>query len=511
MIDKNQYKANEEEMGIDLREILKVLKKRLNLIIVMTILCGFVAGLVNYFVLTPIYQAQTMLKVTQATETVQANTTTSSDGDNLDNLDNVSRLPVQTMKTYLNQLKSEDLINRIIKKLDLNCSSGSVAGMINAQVLEGTNLIQIDVTNKDPVLASKIANTLSDEYLKYMTEKYEEQMSRSVVLLEKQKKINDKELNIAEEKLKQLLSQTRSVAVMQAESTQISEDAVTANSNFQSTKAEIEQLSSSVNAINQELADTPQYISLEKSDLQSTKAEIQQLNSSVNAIKEELADTPQYISVEQVEQAEQEEQSDSSTSTSTSKSSKTQQLNPIYIALSQQLAETKAALAAKQGQYAAQNTQVKLNPVYVTLSQRLAETKTTLAAKQGQYSAQNAQVRQLNAQLTQQDDPALKQLEQDKLQSDVDRLRKTSETLAQKGTEAQISKSIILGDTSVQVASAASIPTSPVKPNKHRNIGIALLLGMAISTLLAFLLDYLDNTLKTPEDITRELKLPVLG
>jgi len=32
-----------------------------------------------------------------------------------------------------------------------------------------------------------------------------------------------------------------------------------------------------------------------------------------------------------------------------------------------------------------------------------------------------------------------------------------------------------------------------------------------VFTLLAFVLEYLDNTLKTPEDVTRELELPVLG
>jgi capsular polysaccharide biosynthesis protein len=437
MKDPNRYKAEEEEKGIDLREILNVLKKRCKLIIVMTILCGSAAGLVSYFILPPVYQAETLLMVTQATDKVQAATTTAStDDNNLDNLNNVSRLPVLTMNTYLGQLKSEDLMNRIIKKLHLNCSVGSLAGMINAQVLQDSNLIQIDVTNTNPVLASRIANTLSDEYLRIMTEKNEEQMSRSVAFLEEQKKLNDKELNKAEEKLQQFMTQTGGVAVLQAKSTKMSEDSVTANSN-----------------------------------LKNTRVEIQQLNSSVNAINQELASTPEYVSVDQLDG-------------STGNIIKTQQVNPVYATLSQQLAEKKAALAEKQGQYSALNAQVK----------RL-----------------NVQVRQLNTELAQQADPASKQLEQDKLQSEVDRLKKTSETLAQKGTETRISKSIDLGNTSVQVVSTASIPTVPVKPNKILNICIALVLGLATFTFLAFLLEYLDNTIKTSEDITRELKLPVLA
>ena len=61
------------------------------------------------------------------------------------------------------------------------------------------------------------------------------------------------------------------------------------------------------------------------------------------------------------------------------------------------------------------------------------------------------------------------------------------------------------------MVSEASVPSHPVKPNKKLNIAIAVVLGLMIFTLLAFVLEYLDNTLKTPEDINKELGLPVLG
>jgi capsular polysaccharide biosynthesis protein len=433
--NRSTYKIEDEEMEIDLRQIINVLKKWRKLIIVMTLLCGFAAGILSFFVLPPIYQAQTLLMVTQATDKLQATptTTSSADGENLDNLDNVSRLPVLTMSTYLGQLKSEALMNRIIKKLHLNpeqYNASALAGMIDAQVVQDSNLIQVNVTSPDRLLASRIANTLSDEYLKLMTEKNQEQMSRSVAFLEKQKKINDKELDKAEEKLKELMSQPRGVAVLEAEFTKLSEDSVNANST-----------------------------------LKTTRVEIQQLNSSINVLTNELASTSKIISVDQFNE-------------NTGNTYKSQEVNPVY----------------------------------VTLSQQLSEKKTALAEKQGQYEALNIQVGELSAELdAQQADLAAKKLDQDKLQSEVDRLKKTSETLAQKGTETQISKSIDLGDTSVIVVSAASIPTSPVKPNKTLNIAIALVLGLIIFTLLAFLLEYMDNTLKTPEDIARELELPVLG
>lgn len=52
---------------------------------------------------------------------------------------------------------------------------------------------------------------------------------------------------------------------------------------------------------------------------------------------------------------------------------------------------------------------------------------------------------------------------------------------------------------------------SPVAPNSMLNIAIAIVLGGMIGVGLAFLLSYLDNTIKTEEDIEKLLEVPVLG
>ena len=55
------------------------------------------------------------------------------------------------------------------------------------------------------------------------------------------------------------------------------------------------------------------------------------------------------------------------------------------------------------------------------------------------------------------------------------------------------------------------MPEKPVSPNKKMNIAIAFLLGLMVSVGLVFLLEYLDNTYKTKEQLEKELELPVLG
>lgn len=64
---------------------------------------------------------------------------------------------------------------------------------------------------------------------------------------------------------------------------------------------------------------------------------------------------------------------------------------------------------------------------------------------------------------------------------------------------------------SVKVIDKAIVPKIPIKPNKVMNIAIAGVLGIMISLFVIFLLEYLDNKIKTPQDIEKHLRLPLLG
>lgn len=52
---------------------------------------------------------------------------------------------------------------------------------------------------------------------------------------------------------------------------------------------------------------------------------------------------------------------------------------------------------------------------------------------------------------------------------------------------------------------------SPVSPNLTLNVAIALVLGAMVGVGLAFLLEFLDTSVKTEEDVENKLELPVLG
>lgn len=63
----------------------------------------------------------------------------------------------------------------------------------------------------------------------------------------------------------------------------------------------------------------------------------------------------------------------------------------------------------------------------------------------------------------------------------------------------------------VQIIDKAPLPFIPVEPNRTRNVLIGLALGMAFGVGLAFVLELLDRTVKTEEQIQDILGVPVLG
>lgn len=63
----------------------------------------------------------------------------------------------------------------------------------------------------------------------------------------------------------------------------------------------------------------------------------------------------------------------------------------------------------------------------------------------------------------------------------------------------------------VQVIDKAILPKNPIKPNKVMNVLIAFVLGTMIGLFVVFLIEYLDNKIKTPQDIEKHLGLSIIG
>jgi polysaccharide biosynthesis transport protein len=63
----------------------------------------------------------------------------------------------------------------------------------------------------------------------------------------------------------------------------------------------------------------------------------------------------------------------------------------------------------------------------------------------------------------------------------------------------------------LKISTAAIKPTDPIGPQRNRNIIVAFLVSLAAGIGLAFLLDYLDDSIRTSDDVGRHLGLPTLA
>jgi polysaccharide biosynthesis transport protein len=82
-------------------------------------------------------------------------------------------------------------------------------------------------------------------------------------------------------------------------------------------------------------------------------------------------------------------------------------------------------------------------------------------------------------------------------------------TLLQRQRELQVSSSDRSNE--VTIATYSRLPKEPVGPPRIRNIVIAFLLSLAAGISLAFLLDFLDDTVKSVDDIDRYIHVPALA
>jgi capsular exopolysaccharide synthesis family protein len=103
-------------------------------------------------------------------------------------------------------------------------------------------------------------------------------------------------------------------------------------------------------------------------------------------------------------------------------------------------------------------------------------------------------------------------VEYNNLRLEVETKRALYDTLLKRNAETQVT-SRLRGErlSNVRVVDRALPPNFRFRPSYQRNAMMSLFLGAAVGIAFAFLLEYLDRSLRTPEQVERVLKLPALG
>ncbi|MGB2603173.1 MAG: polysaccharide biosynthesis tyrosine autokinase [Candidatus Sulfotelmatobacter sp.] len=141
------------------------------------------------------------------------------------------------------------------------------------------------------------------------------------------------------------------------------------------------------------------------------------------------------------------------------------------------------------------------------------ETKKVAGKIRGQYMAAMQRETMLHDALEKQKQEANKLnesgIQYSILKRDLESYRQLYEGLMEKMKEAGVSAG--LKSNNFRIVDVARVPTAPIEPNVPRNLAFALMLGLTSGVGLAFLLEGLDNTVRTTEQAQAISGLAPLG
>jgi polysaccharide biosynthesis transport protein len=156
----------------------------------------------------------------------------------------------------------------------------------------------------------------------------------------------------------------------------------------------------------------------------------------------------------------------------------------------------------------------ELGAKVASLEAKIGEAERNVAASiESDYKASLKKEETLEAKYAEQKDLALdlneRSVQYNILKREVDSNKSIYESLLQRLKETEVASAITASH--IQVVDYASVPLSPFKPNLKLNLLFAGFIGIFGGICFAFFLEYLDNTVRTPEEVRDKLRLPLLG
>lgn len=152
--------------------------------------------------------------------------------------------------------------------------------------------------------------------------------------------------------------------------------------------------------------------------------------------------------------------------------------------------------------------QVFIQEIHEVQGERFAESKSNLQAEldelAGAIELLQVEINEIGEARTPQQEIELARLRAALSQKQGDYARQVTELQDLRLTEAQSTDSIVVVET-------ATLPDAPIRPRVLVNTLLATIVGVMLALGIIFLIEYLDDRLKSPRDLQLLLQLPLLG
>lgn len=332
-----------------------------------------------------------------------------------------------------------------------------VQGRIEATIVRGTNLVEISVTAPTAKLAAAMANAVADAYMEWIGESKFKEMGQSAQFLATQIQQAKAELDAKEKELldygkqRDILASadaTVNPAAMQLDAT--SRDLAAATTDRINKEARYQELRNAPADVGDSAA----------------AAQVLQIRSDLQKLEREYTDKLAIYKPEL----------------------------PAMQQLQQQIENTRQSLEAAKRDAAQKSIETARSEYMTSLRreqnlQAIVKSQRNSAFAQGEQSAEFKNLR----------------IEIETKRGLLDNL------LKQQGEVDVMSRMRDDQVTTARMVDRALPPWNPFKPSYKKNLAIFLFLGVVMGVGLAFVMSYLDRSLRTPEQVEKMLQLPALG
>jgi capsular exopolysaccharide synthesis family protein len=449
---------------LDLREYLYILLKRKWWVIV-TFLTIFLAAAVYTFTRTPIFLTKATLQITQDNPgsqlTMEDKLSKVTGGDTLEKF----------QQTQYKILKSWSLAQRVVQALNLketpdfksireqnpekseeeieDALVSSLLTKLEITPVKNSYLVEVSFQSPDKDLTQRVVNAIADEYMYLSIDRRNESFALVRKWLDKQLQGMATKVQEAQKKLYKFGQQT-----------------------------DIYTLEDKDNVVVQKFIDLSSLL---------TKAQAEKMGKEAqfNQIKEKGPNAPLIVNHPLVAQLRQQV---------VAQQAKVSAMQKIYRGEHPELQGEKANLAELQGRL-----QAEVQRVQESVKADYEASNRTEKLLNDSFSDQKVQMAKLQDNLT--DFQILKR--------DAQTNEQLYQALLARVKEANIAGTMV--PSNVAVIDPGRLPDKPFKPKTRRDLALAAVLGLSLGVGLALLLEHLDDSIKSVDDLERATSLPSLG